>query len=877
MKVLSENLPLPSFIILNARSLLPKLDELAAIARTYLPSIIVVTESWLNSEISDEIIRLPDYACPFRRDRSGRKGGGVCVYISSGIRKWPVTPSENASLLSEHLWIDIPDCKILLFAGYIPPNLPKDTTDAIRNQITTDADTLKQRYPNHRLILTGDFNKLDTCDLENELNLVQIITEATRGNAILDKVFMDASLADVYLPPSIGPALANSDHRIISLRPPKTISKITQMKTVYDLRENNINKVRNALAAIPWQLFYLSEATVDEKCDLFHEILTEATNLIPKEEIVTHQNGKPWITPLIITLINKRYAAFRTHNFELYKHYRLKIKCEISKAKLAWVQKINRNQSNPWVIINKFRNKNNANKLRDIINSFQNPIDAANAINSSLANHFVQSSSRCSLSDSQNDQWNVVITTELVYNLLRTLKVTKSAGSDSLSPRLIALLADVLAAPLTHLFCLSVDSRTVPRRWKLANVCPVPKKVHPTLQDLRPISMLPIFSKILEKLILSSVKVQLIEMYGPRQFGFRPLSSTLHANICLHNFITEKLELGRTIAVMLVSTDLRRAFDSLSHQKLLQSLEKGQLPYPFLQWCTSFLTNRTQRVVLDESTWSETVEVTSGVPQGSVISPYLFAAHMGSLTSTIPNCETFKYADDVFTVFPIENPSSIDDLIHEHLSDMQSWCQNNGLSLNSDKTKIMMITKKGRTILPSEESHLRFICHEMKVLGVIYNDKLSWSAHITSACSKARRNLHILKQIKKFANKRCLLAAYSSLIMSTLEYCGPLFLGLDSSNEKKLDKVRKRSHLIICGPGCHCSTFEKLVERRKRQSLQLLSSMKRGDHIMHHLYPRMLPTSKLLALPHCSTKRRLSSFIPQIILLQNSLHTNQIT
>ena len=159
----------------------------------------------------------------------------------------------------------------------------------------------------------------------------------------------------------------------------------------------------------------------------------------------------------------------------------------------------------------------------------------------------------------------------------------------------------------------------------------------------------------------------------------------------------------------------------------------------------------------------------------------------------------------------------------------------------------------------------------MKFLGITYNTKLTWTSHIPQTCSKARRHLFILKQLKRFADKRCMVKAYSALVLSILEYCGPLFLGIDISNSKKMEKIRKRAHRIICGPDCDCSSFEVLADRRMTQSLKFLRAMANPHNILHHLYPCTLPRTKKLVMPHCTTSRRLSSFIPQCILLHNSL------
>jgi len=754
-------------------------------------------------------------------------------------------------------------------AVYIPPNLPKDVMDSIVSRIIDRADQLITEFPDHQLILAGDFNRTCTRNIEQELNLIQTVTESTRGAAILDKIFIDASLVDSYRIPVVGPNLGKSDHGTVLLYPHRQLSRAVKVKKLYDLRASNLEKVRDALAAIPWQNFYRSEANIDGKCEFLHETITNALKHIPCEEILIKENNKPWITPVIISLINKRFAAFRARNFPLYHHFKKKVKKEINKAKQNWVERTNVQGGKMWKIINTFRNKKQNNQLSDIIISFSTPSDAANGINNSFAQHFTQNPVEMVDPTFNNEKWNVCISTQIVYDHLRKLKSNKAAGSDNLSPRVLVALADIIAGPLTHLFCLSIDSEYMPQKWKMADIHPIPKKTHPRIDDLRPISVLPIFSKILEKIVLSSIKDLLIDRYGSNQFGFRPHSSTLHAHICLHNFVTETLEDVSTRSVMLIPTDLRRAFDSLCHHTLLTGLDQSKLPHSFLKWCKSFLENRFQRVILDSSASSETIKVTSGVPQGSVLSPYLFAAHMGSLKPNIPDAHMLKYADDVITAIPVHKSHDVDALIREHLHGINSWCSTNGLMLNCDKTKILMITKKGQAILPLEKQHLNYICNELKFLGVMYNSKLTWTTHVEYTCKKARRNLYILKQLKKFASKQCLITAYTSLVQSILEYCGPVFLGIDSCNNNHLNKIQRRSHFIVCGPKCTCSSFEKLDDRRSEQSLKILDSMRNPQSLLHYLLPRTLDKSRSLAMPQCSTNRRLKSFIPQVILLSN--------
>ena len=160
----------------------------------------------------------------------------------------------------------------------------------------------------------------------------------------------------------------------------------------------------------------------------------------------------------------------------------------------------------------------------------------------------------------------------------------KAAGSDGLSPRLLIAGAHVFAPILTHLIALSMETQKVPQQWKIANVVPLPKKRNPTISDLRPISLLPIFGKICEKVILSSVKERIPDLFGKDQFGFRPKSSTTLSHIKLHDFITSQLEVTSHTGVLLISFDMRRAFESLNHDALMKNLYRSDLPIGFLLW-----------------------------------------------------------------------------------------------------------------------------------------------------------------------------------------------------------------------------------------------------------------------------------------------------
>jgi hypothetical protein len=276
--------------------------------------------------------------------------------------------------------------------------------------------------------------------------------------------------------------------------------------------------------------------TLDNKCDTFHQLLDFAVSTIPVEYITLGPKDKPWITPLIKSLINKRYEAFRNKRFQLYEHYKTKVKKEIEKSKGRWISAEVEKPSGIWSIVKDCTNKKKNDNISQLLNRYNSPAEAAEAFNC----HFTQIFSKHSITDQTNFSnlnvaWKVDTTVLKVFDLLNRLKTSKSPGSD-ISPKLLKLASPILAEPVAHLFSLSVSQLILPKRWKLADVVPVPKKTNPTIKDLRPISKLPILSKLLEKLVLESVRPQLLEKYGkinlvsaqtPQQFMLTFLSSNL--------------------------------------------------------------------------------------------------------------------------------------------------------------------------------------------------------------------------------------------------------------------------------------------------------------------------------------------------------------
>ena len=202
-------------------------------------------------------------------------------------------------------------------------------------------------------------------------------------------------------------------------------------------------------------------------------------------------------------LIHRRFEAFRNRNYSLFQHLKNKVKIEIQKAKTKWVAKLKRAKSGVWRVVRELNSQRAASSgsLQCLISQYTDAFEAANAINKEFSSVFgsatIQSVSTVNLPSPK--RWILSMSIEETRAIICKLDISKSGGSDGLSPFLLKSASDILAAPLTHLLCLSVETGEVPSLWKEANIVPIPKGKASSIKDLRPISLIPLVAKILEK------------------------------------------------------------------------------------------------------------------------------------------------------------------------------------------------------------------------------------------------------------------------------------------------------------------------------------------------------------------------------------------
>ena len=360
---------------------------------------------------------------------------------------------------------------------------------------------------------------------------------------------------------------------------------------------------------------------------------------------------------------------------------------------------------------------------------------------------------------------------------LKNLKTHTATGADGITSWMLKSFAAEIAPSIASLFNLSISSGKVPAAWKCSNIVPIPKDNSKAnnVHFYRPISLLPIISKVLERHIYTHLLefVNSGNLLSDQQFGFRKGRSTvvplLLSTHQWHSYLEKKQK------VACVFFDIKKAFDSVPQQALLNKLYHLCIPKPLFVWLTNYLRLRFQRVVLKgvSSTW---LPVSSGVPQGSILGPLLFLLYINNITCLrfSSNTKILLFADDIMLYKPISSNGDFE-AFQNDINLINQWMCNNHLNLNAGKTKFLLISRSKSSVNTCPNLHVNGLpierVHHFKYLGVWISDDLSWSKHIEFVSCKARRLLgYLYRMFSPHCSLEAILHMYKCQVLPILEY-----------------------------------------------------------------------------------------------------------
>ena len=337
---------------------------------------------------------------------------------------------------------------------------------------------------------------------------------------------------------------------------------------------------------------------------------------------------------------------------------------------------------------------------------------------------------------------------------------------------------------------------------KIAKVTPIFKAGDPSdVSNYRPISVLPAFSKILERIMYNRVYNFLNEqnLLFPNQFGFQKNTSTEHAILKLVDDITKGfVKREFTLGVFI---DLSKAFDTVDHSILLKKLGYYGITGNTNKFFENYLKNRQQCIVFENDSLTKPLGITCGVPQGSILGPLLFLIYVNDLYKCCPKLTPVMFADDTNLFCSNEDIPNLFSMMNNELKKVSQWFKANKLSLNVKKTKFSLFHQINRKhIIPNDLPVLildEIIIKREKItkfLGVHIDENLSWKYHIEYVSTKIAKSIGILYKSRHILNKALLKQLYFSFIHSYLNYANIAFASTHKT--KLLPLYRQQKHAI---------------------------------------------------------------------------------
>ena len=418
-----------------------------------------------------------------------------------------------------------------------------------------------------------------------------------------------------------------------------------------------------------------------------------------------------WVTNGIIKSIKFRNCMYKklktTHpdsaEFEAlkinFRTYNKILKRNIKMAKYAYYQ----------VSFSKYKNdiKGTWSVIKEVLNKTQNTPDHSDyfkldgcviADKITIANQFNKGKSFKDYLHSPVNNVNFkfkLIDIENAVNIIDGLKTKSSCGHDGLSVKMLKQIKYEMSSSITLIINQSLTTGIFPERLKIAKVIPIYKKDDVKMfENYRPISILPAISKILEKTIFNQLHdyFQDNKLYCKNQYGFRRNHSTEYAALELIDRVI--LDMDKSEIPFSIFIDLSKAFNTLDHNILINKLQYYGIKGRPLDLFQSYLSNRRQYVQFGNNK-SDTTEITTGVPQGSILGPQLFIIYINDIIKFSTLFHTIIYADDTtlvgkFRDFELCNGHSLSENINYEITKLTDWLNVNKLSLNTKKTKLMI-------------------------------------------------------------------------------------------------------------------------------------------------------------------------------------------
>ena len=832
-----------SVIHLNVRSVPRNLDKFVHYISNLKVNFTVIglSETWLN-ETNHMIYNIDGYNA-ISKYRTGRIGGGVTIYVNDMLH---IIQRDDIAVFNEYVEsvvIEIPKTlnelrNVIIILLYRPPN----TDINIFNEIIAEMMT-KVKNENKTCCIMGDFNinllnhnihagTSHFLDVMYSNNLFPLITRPTRAQrntaTLIDNIFHNG-LCNIQACNGILVTDISDHYPVFSIIKDNLISSDKLYFRKRDLSKKNIEKFVAMIGEENWDLIR-SFDNLEKSFSYFHsKYKTLYDKCFPlKTYKFGYKNRKSWLSEGMkksIKIKNKLYAIYKRNpteiNLEVYKQYKQNLNKVLRKAeKLHYQNLLDENKNNLKKSWNVMKNIINCNKQKQYDNEFiirgeinKNKQQIADAFNDYFVNIGKTLSEKipstttdpASYMQTVNVQQSIFLNATdaiEVSTILKTIK-TKSTGWDDIHIDVLKQSTDTLMDTLVYLINSSLSQGIFPNELKIARVLPLFKSGNSKLvSNYRPVSILPVLSKIFEKVIHNRL-ISFINEHNvlySHQYGFRSKHNTTMALITLVDNIVNGFDNNKfTVGTFL---DYSKAFDTVDHEILLLKLNRYGIRGTANKLIRHYLSKRLQYTMFN-NVCSEKKLIKCGVPQGSILGPLLFILYINDLHYSTKDSTLILFADDSSVFIQGDNMRDISNKMNRELASIYKWTNSNKLSLNVNKT-YCMVFKKRRQYLNTNpnitiSNKMIDIVNSTKFLGVLIDSSLTWDDHILYIRKKIAKGIGIICKARKVLMSSSLLTLYYSFIYPYLHYAIELWGGAPKTNILPLIILQNKILRIIAG------------------------------------------------------------------------------
>jgi len=827
-----------SLMHLNIRSLVNHFHDLENFLSVinFPFDFIALSEIWFKETTIECRFKLPNYNSVFKKGIITNYGG-VALYINSAYDY-----RERDDIITTHcdsVWVEIKNGGKLFLVGAVYRSQKHD-----ENIFITEIDQIivSNRHKYTRILISGDTN-LDTLNLNgNALNyslmlsgngFSQLVTIPTRTTAhsssCIDHILSNAISSNDNV---VSGSIINdfSDHDATFAIFEGALKKPNKLFAVKS--DTNYNAVLASLLNRNWEDI-LSMNDPNLAYDRFISIIQSEIAMATVQRVIKCNKNrkcyeykkKPYITKALLNSMairdilykqvknNPDDANLRSRFIKYRNTLSTLVRAAREKHFHDEINNCNGDTRATWKTIKSIISPPSVQPSTVLEKDgivYDSPEEVANIFNEHFASICTSNANGFSFPPQPRDlkvpkasiflkdvkEWEI-------WDIIRKMKSKTSSGWDGISMKTIKLLAPAIVKPFAHITNLMLHTGIFPNKAKIAKVIPIYKsKKKNCVDNYRPVSLLPCFSKILEKIILNRMEAfaDKFNILNDNQFGFRRASSTTCSLAVLTDQLYKNMDKGNFSAVL--SLDLSKAFDNIEHKLLLRKLEWYGYRGKMYDLLSNYLESRVQYVSI-ANTISEKLPITRGVPQGAILSPFLYNLFANDIHTLPLSAKINQFADDTSISLSHSNSNALITTLQEDTNAIVEWFEENQLKVNANKTQYMILSPPRRHLLVAN-----FPCivinnqsiepvDEIKLLGLTIDCRLEWKAHIVNIIKRLNGMLRLFYDITRTFPKKTLVLIYRSLIESHLSYAIEIWGNNYYSRLKPLFVVQKKFVRII--------------------------------------------------------------------------------